>query len=362
MLDAAGNIPKKLNNAELKWRAQVDSGELQNRFDELQHRRNLPLKEKIELSIERVREWHEAWDSKVAVSYSGGKDSQVLLWIVRKIYPDIPAVFCNTGLEYPEIYQQIKSTKNVITMRPKMPFHKVIEKHGYPLVSKKVARGVSVLRNPTGKNQNIWRLYNEGINRFGQKVNGFKVPNRWKFLVDAPFKTSDKCCEIMKKEPMHRFEKQTGMVQYIGTLAEDSKNREKVYLQHGCNAFDTKTPRSTPIGFWTEQDVLQCIKMNNIPIAAVYGDIIQNHNTGKLSCTGVKRTGCVFCAFGLHMEGNPNRFQRMHDTHPKLWKYCMENLNLKSIFDYMRDHCPDRNIIKCFRTEPVRELQQLELF
>lgn len=37
------------------------------------------------------------------VSFSGGKDSTVLLDIARKIYPEIPAVFSNTGLEYPEI-------------------------------------------------------------------------------------------------------------------------------------------------------------------------------------------------------------------------------------------------------------------
>jgi 3'-phosphoadenosine 5'-phosphosulfate sulfotransferase (PAPS reductase)/FAD synthetase len=314
------------------------------------------------MSIDRIRDWYETWDGKVAVSYSGGKDSQVLLWLVRKIYPEVPAVFCNTGLEYPEIISMVKSTDNVVVMRPKIPFNKVIETHGYPLVSKKVARGVSVLRNPTGLNQNIVRLYSEGINRFGTPVNGFKVANRWKFLVMAPFKISDKCCEIMKKEPMRRFERETGMVQYVGTLAEDSKSREKIYLQHGCNAYDIKTPRSTPLGFWTEQDVLQCLKTYKIPHASVYGNIEHNHQTGKLYHTGVKRTGCVFCSFGLHMEGSPNRFQMLHDTHPKLWKYCMESLNMEFILKYMKDHCPDRTILRSFNTKPVIEPKQIEMF
>lgn len=360
MKDAAGNTPKELNSAELKWRDQVGSGELQKRFDALQDRRDLSLKEKIELSTERICEWYEAWGGKVAVSYSGGKDSRVLLWLVRRVYPDVPAVFCNTGLEYPEVVGIVKRTENVAVMRPKIPFHHVIQNYGFPMVSKKVARGVSVLRNPTGHNQNIWRLYDEGINRFGNPVNGFKVPARWKFLVNAPFPISDKCCRIMKKEPMRRYERESGRTQFVGTLAGDSKSREKIYLQHGCNGFDLKIPRSTPMGFWTEQDVLQALVMHEIPYPSVYGDIQQGED-GKLHCTGVKRTGCVFCGFGLHMEGNPNRFQLLHNTHPKLWKYCMDKLGLRDVLAYMRDHTPDQYLRKCFRIKPDRNESQSAL-
>lgn len=360
--DAAGNIPAPLTPTETKWKHMIDSGLLNLVMEKLEKRRALPLYQKMELSLQRINEWYEAFDGNVAVSYSGGKDSEVLLWLVRKLYPDVPAVFCNTGLEYPEIVRHVKRHDNIITLRPKMPFHKVIANYGYPMISKKVARGISILRNPTSRNRNIWRLYDQGVNRFGHPVNGFKVPARWKFLVDAPFSVSDRCCTIMKKDPMHRYERSTGRVQFVGTLATDSKTREKTYLQHGCNAYDMKTPRSTPLGFWTEQDILTCIVNHQIKIADVYGKIVKDSSTRLFHTTGARRTGCVFCAFGIHMDEGPNRFQRMAKTHPRLWTYCMEKLGLRDVFQYIRDYCPDRNIISRFHPDPVHKPKQMELF
>jgi len=360
-IDAAGNIPAPLTESELKWRSMLDSGQLKYNMEKLRKRQAMPLDEKIHLSMSRIKEWYQAFNGNVAVSYSGGKDSEVLLWLVRIIYPDVPAVFCNTGLEYPEIVKHVKTHENVVIMRPRMPFHKVISTYGYPLISKKIARGISVLRNPNANNQNIFRLYNEGVNRFGQHVNGFKVSARWKFLVDAPFESSDKCCSIMKKEPMHRYGQETGNAQFVGTMATDSKVREKTYLQNGCNAFDMKIPKSTPLGFWTEQDILECIVENNIPYASVYGDI-EKTAQWKLRTTGVRRTGCAFCAFGVHLDNNPNRFQLMHDTHPRLWDYCMDRLNMRTVFQYIREYCPDRNVIGNFNPVPISKPKQMELF
>lgn len=340
IVDAAGNAPAPLTMFEKKWRESVKSGGVKEKMEELQRLQTLPLAEKIELSITRVKCWHESFNGKVSVSFSGGKDSSVLLWLVRSVFPDVQAVFCNTGLEYPEVVKHVISHNNVVVMRPKMPFHHVIKKYGYPLVSKKVARGISILRNPTDKNQNIYRLYDQGINRFGEQVNGFKVADRWRFLVDAPFNCSDKCCEIMKKEPMHRYTKETGNKSFVGTMAEDSKAREKVYLQHGCNGYDLKEPKSMPLGFWTEQDVLQALLDYKIAYPSVYGEIRRNNN-GDLFCTGVKRTGCVFCMFAMHMEPT-NRFQKLYHSHPKLYRYCMDKLGLKDVLDYVRLNCPDK--------------------
>ena len=103
------------------------------------------------------------------------------------------------------------------------------------------------------------------------------------------------------------------------------------WLQNGCNAFDCKRPISNPMSFWTEQDVLQYIKENNIKIASVYGDIVYEdrdgqtrlEGCGKLCTTGCQRTGCIFCGFGAHLEKGEGRFQRLHRTHPKLYDYCM---------------------------------------
>ena len=88
-----------------------------------------------------------------------------------------------------------------------------------------------------------------------------------------------------------------------------------------------------PIGFWTDQDVLSYIKMFGLEIASVYGDIIEEN--GKLKTTGADRTGCVFCGFGLHLEKEPNRFQRLEKTHPQLHAYCMDKLGFKDVCEYM---------------------------
>ena len=80
------------------------------------------------------------------VSFSGGKDSTVLLDIARKIYPEIPAVFSNTGLEYPEIRRFAKAHNNVEVVQPKMPFNEVISRYGYPLIGKEVAEAIYYAR------------------------------------------------------------------------------------------------------------------------------------------------------------------------------------------------------------------------
>ena len=106
---------------------------------DLKQLQSLPLSAKVILTKQRIREWHEHYDGQVYVSFSGGKDSSVLLNIAREIYPDIEAVFVNTGLEYPEIQQFVKTFENVTILRPKMRFDEVIRKYGYPMISKEAS-------------------------------------------------------------------------------------------------------------------------------------------------------------------------------------------------------------------------------
>ena len=110
----------------------------------------LPLSRKILITQTRIIEWYQHFNGCVCVSFSGGKDSTVLLDIVRKIYPDVPAVFSNTGLEYPEIQKFVKGYDNVDIVTPDMRFDEVIKTYGYPLIGKEVAEAIHYARRIRG--------------------------------------------------------------------------------------------------------------------------------------------------------------------------------------------------------------------
>ena len=108
---------------------------------DLRQRQALPLKAKVLMTQNRIREWYNHFDGDVYVSFSGGKDSTVLAHIVHDIYPDVPLVFSNTGLEYPEI-QAFARKMGAVFVRPKMSFSEVISKYGYPIISKETAEAL----------------------------------------------------------------------------------------------------------------------------------------------------------------------------------------------------------------------------
>ena len=335
---------------------------------DLKQMQSIPLEGKIIMTKERIRQWYEHWDGQVYVSFSGGKDSTVLKHIVDSMYDDVPALFVNTGLEYPEIQKFAKAQKNVVVVRPKMRFDEVIKKYGYPVVSKEVSKVVSSAKNgPEGKWKNRCIEMLNGIRFTSNGVKSMFNKTKWKFLLYAKFNVSHRCCDVMKKNPAKQYEKKEKRKPFIGTLAEESKLREQSWQKYGCNAFNASRPTSQPLSFWTEQDILHYIKKYNVPYCSVYGDIvIDNGNEiegqiniidylgeyepeDRLKTTGCGRTGCIFCMFGCHLEKEPNRFQRLKETHPKQYNYCInggemvdglwqpnkEGLGLGKVLDYI---------------------------
>lgn len=303
---------------------------------ELKQKQSLPLPGKIEMSLNRIREWYEHCDGNVYVTFSGGKDSTVLLHLVRSIYPEIPAVFCDTGLEYPEIREFVKRFENVTILHPEMTFKRVIEEYGYPIISKDVSRTIHYAQ----KGAKWALLMIQGLNKDGSyskwKATHYK---QWAFLKDAPFNVHDYCCTVIKKRPLFKYQKETGCLPYVGMMAEESAQRTQAWMKTGCNAYEGTHPKSAPLSFWTEQDILQYIVQNDLPIASCYGEIRKDEN-GKLYTTGLHRTGCMFCIFGAHLEKSPNRFERMRETHPKQYEFCMrpkeENgLGLNAVLNYL---------------------------
>ena len=125
---------------------------------DLQQMQSLPLEAKIIMTQQRIRQWYEYWDGQVYVSFSGGKDSTVLKHIVDGMYDDVPALFVNTGLEYPEIQKFAMSQKNVVTVRPEMRFDEVLKRYGYPVISKQVSNAVRHARRNISNKKYSLRL------------------------------------------------------------------------------------------------------------------------------------------------------------------------------------------------------------
>ena len=322
---------------------------------DLEQMQSLPLDSKISMSNSRLRSWYREFGDLVYVAFSGGKDSTVLADLVAKFCKEhhykLTLLFSDTGLEYPEIKKfvryYVEYLKNkyqmevdLVIVRPEMTFKQVIQSVGYPIGSKKIARQIYDCKHPTEKNEATRRLYMTGIKRDGTISKSFKMSKKWMSMIDSKFEVSDKCCDIMKKDPAKKFEKQTGMKGIVGTMACESNIRKESWMQYGCNAFEARRPTSKPLSFWTEQDILQYIVKYDLPYASVYGEIIGRvegfeavlskvvlkqliednlMDKVKLETTGCQRTGCMFCMFGCHLEKQPNRFQKMKETHPVIY-------------------------------------------
>ena len=300
------------------------------------------LQRKIQVTQTRIIEWYQHYDGKVYVAFSGGKDSTVLLDMARRIYPDIEAIFVDTGLEYPEIREFVKTKENITWLHPekynrktkeydRYSFKQVLDDFGYPVISKEVSRDIAVARRkPDGKTADKFDPNSDYCKKYGDRW----CLEKYNYLKDSDIPISNQCCNVMKKHPARHYGKSSGKVEITGTMTCESAERKQNWMKNGCNAFDNTIPTSQPMSFWTEQDVLTYLRDFKIPYATVYGDIIENKK-GKLETTGVDRTGCMFCLYGVQSEKEPNRFQRMKITHPKQYDYCINKLGIGKVLDYI---------------------------
>lgn len=302
---------------------------------DLYQMQSLPLSAKIQMTQRRIEEWVDRFGEEgVYVSFSGGKDSTVLVDIVRNVckYKDIPLVFVDVPTQYPELKKFAQTFQNLIVLKPKISFAEVCEKYGFPMISKEVSNCVSGARKyvkyldrqkcnntiltdrqtvpyacymadllgidrridkqneqykslqmgviPSGSEYRLRRLNGELTDRKGN-YSQFNQ-EKYKFFLDAPFDISDMCCMEMKHKPAFAYEKQTKRKPILAVMASESTMRTQKWLQDGCNAFNVKRPHSNPMSFWTEQDVLLYIKENNLPICSVYGDVVtDDEETGQ---------------------------------------------------------------------------------
>ena len=301
----------------------------------LRMRQGYPLKLKIALTERRIREWYEAHDGFVYVAFSGGKDSTVLLDLVWSLYPDVPAVFADTGNELDTVREFVKGYGDKVTwVKPKMTFDEVIERYGYPVISKEQSGFINEVRRilKNKKAGKKWSAKLLGIRMDGNKWGRGKISIKWRKFIDAPFDVTHKCCSILKIDPTSKYRKETGRKTMVGVMADESALREQTYIRFGCNAFNLKDPTSRPIIFWTERDILTYVSERNLPISDAYGDVIKRGD--EYVCTGEQRTGCKNCLFGLHLQEGENRIQKLARVEPESYRHCIEDLGYDKVMDF----------------------------
>lgn len=293
---------------------------------------SLPLEIKIAKTKLRIREAIEYFGvDGIYVPVSGGLDSGLLSYLVEQVQKEmgipreaIPRVNANTRNEYPGVLKMARKISDIEMTALKSPYE-VWGEEGYPIASKKISRIRRDIQNPTDKNFNTRRLYLTGIKKDGTKGSSrCKLAKKYYPFIDETqeikIKCSEKCCDIVKKEPLKRYEKQTGRKPILATMADEGGSRADGYLQTGCNAF--KNGKSMPMGFWLKQDVLESYLKFDLEYAEEYGEIIRLED-GTLDTTGEKRTGCFSCMMGITMEKGENRFQRMKRLYPKMYNHCI---------------------------------------
>ena len=190
------------------------------------------LERKIQVSQTRLLETYNRYNNMCYVSFSGGKDSSVLADLTARVCKVLNCKlvlwFSDTGLEFPEVKKHVKEFPTYLRNRygievelivdyprdksgKRISFRDVVLTEGYPVISKTVSRQV---RDVKKLGKNCW-----AYGCFNGREKGIYNMLQWKYLIDAPFKVSNKCCQIMKKNPAKRFNKSSGRIPIIGTMA-----------------------------------------------------------------------------------------------------------------------------------------------
>lgn len=286
----------------------------------------MSLDDKVTTACHRIEEmWYET-EGKCYVSFSGGKDSTVLLALIKLCEEvltipvgGIPAVFSNTGIEMGITVDFVRWVKesgwysNVQMIRPEHSFDWCIKKYGKPMKSK--VRSEYLHRWQTGvRTENTVKSLVYGISRSGKTAKQSRLADKDFHMLSDEFGilASPKCCTVLKKNPFKQFEKDNGVKGTIyGLRADEGGARElvirKKYENGGkiCTFYSKGKIKKAPIVDWADEDVEEFIKAYKVPLSDAYTKY------------GFHRTGCMACPYNSHVDNDlkylyyhePNRYK-----------------------------------------------------
>lgn len=292
----------------------------------------------------------------------GGLDSITLRIFLHSIGIDVPAISVSSLED-----KSIQSIHKALGIRRLPPSKRedgrywtkraVIEKFGFPILSKEIAGKIALLQHPSPKNATVRHAIitgetgEYGGNRKGTRM---KLSQEWLELFGgpenekegtnyktAPFLVSDRCCYYLKEKPCNDYARQSGRFPYMGLMASEGGRRQKALMINGCNYISKGTKRSAPFAIFNRQDILTlALEMDayyqehweefsktrlDTIVPTIYGEITTGPD-GMLQTTKAQRTGCSMCGFGVQMEHRPHRFDRLREENPKEWEFWMKRI------------------------------------
>lgn len=311
-------------------------------IQEFQQIQNLPYEAKVLHAASQARQFYKTitqidkYNANCHVSV-GGLDSITLLCFLRSLNINIPAisVSCLEDKGNQEVHKQL----GVIPIKPYMSKTEVVNKLGFPVISKAKANKIEYLQTPNAEKQTFIHaimtgdMGEQGGFKHSDKI---KLNDKWirlfggnysehrpdLYCLTAPFKVSAKCCYYMKEKPCDDWAKENNSYPYLGLMASEGGQREMALMKNGCNYYGKDVVRSAPFAPFNRQDLLQLALDLNVPVPKAYGEI-KRGSDGLLYTTRAQRTGCSMCGFGIHIENRPHRFDRLREDNPKEWEYWM---------------------------------------
>ena len=227
------------------------------------------------------------------LSFSGGKDSTILHYLLDMALPNnkIPRVFINTGIEYNLIVDFVKELaskdERFILLKPAQPIKPLLEKYGYPFKSKQHSHNLMVYQH-SGIGKSVQRYL--GIIESNTK---FRCPKclEYQFTPNFKIKCSDKCCQKLKKEPIHKWEKVSNRHIAI-TGMRNSEGGKRASIK-GCILTDKdgNIKRFHPLIKVNDTWENWFVKEKQIKLCSLY-----------LPPYNFIRTGCKLCPFSLDLQ------------------------------------------------------------
>lgn len=284
----------------------------------------------------RIRNLYYKTSGACYLSFSGGKDSTVVLTLIKQLGLNIPAVFCDTRIELDATYNFVTWVNEnyypVDIIKPEKSFCKVIEEFGKPIKSKMRSHSLrSYQNNPDCKTASLL---------FGKNSHRLSISNKDFHLLHPDFniKVSSVCCDYLKKKPFKVYTKENSILGYFtgerisegGVRAYNADKRVKEGKPI-CTRVNGDVVIKSPIIDWSDEMVEEFILRENVPLSEAYTKY------------GMNRTGCCCCPYAKDIQNSLY----------VLWKF--ERSKYKASMNWLKDVYIAQNVILPFDEDYEKE-------